>query len=146
MSRGMFIFIVIAVLLSAIMLWVVPAMKRKILGESLETRYRVLNWEDSYDVQIGEQIVARTVVELEITFPMGSAPAHHNELEVRDDAGEPIPVVIYPPPEKTDDEDKRETRWYLKSVYFPIHFRQGLIRTKHRPLVYLRLGSAAPVK
>jgi len=136
----MFIIISIVLVLSGIMFFVVPSLKRKFIGDSLETRYRVLNWEDSYDVLIGEQVVSRTVVEMELIFPMGSAPAHYNELEVRDDAGEPIQVKFLPP-EKTDDEDKRETRWYMKTVFFPIHFRQGMLRIKMRPLVYLRLGT-----
>ena len=139
MSRGVLYFLIIFVAVILVgYFWAIPAMKRRFLGESLQVKVNFLMAVDETSVAYNDTTVARTVVVMDVFFPMGSEPDSPNELEVRDDGGHVLDVY-WDRPEIQTDEDKRLTRWRFKYAFFPYGFRKGVLRDKARDLYYLKL-------
>ena len=137
MPRVIFVLVVAAII--GVIFLVVPALKRSLWGNSFTVRANVLQAEEDSNVDFKGETVAQTVVDMEIIFPMGSAPDNTDEFNVKDDNGN---VTVYWSPPKIEKEDIPEkgiTRWRLKEVFFPIGFRQGWIRQKDHELCYLKL-------
>jgi len=120
-----------------------PGLQHSIFGDSHQTKVTITMVADDYNVQsAGSQTtVPRQVVGMMIDFPMGGAPENTGELQVKDPDGKLLDV-FWSPPDKTDDPDRRITRWVFKDsnpVFFPIEFRQGALWNQNRELAYIKL-------
>ena len=147
MSRGMITLIAIIAMLAVLGMWAAPAVKRMLgLQTSFLVKCNILNAVDDPAVPFGkDDTVPRTIVDMEIIFPMGGAPENLQELEVRSDDGQS--VAEFPPAyesESGDQPEKGVTRWVLKDVYFPMGFRQGKLRNKYRELCNIMLTDVTP--
>lgn len=139
MPRGLVIFLVVAGLVAVLGFWGLPWLRKNLLGDTRQTRYLVTMAVDDYECSDSRgRTVSRTVVGLEIYFPMGGAPENTGEFIVVDDEGRPVQVE-WSRPEREDQPDQGITRWLFKEVFFPIGFRRGAVRTKYRELFYLSL-------
>jgi len=139
LSRGLFVFLLVAGALTALALWGIPVLKRKFMGESLQVRAQVLRAFEDPEVKVGNELVRRNIVDLEILFPMGSAPSTVRELQIEDDDGRIVDVYWSNNPDREDNEDKGVTRWVVREAFFPVEFRQGNLRNKVRVLTYIRM-------
>ena len=139
MPRGLVIFLSICVLVAVFGFWGLPWLKQAMFGESRQTVVTVTMAVDDYEVQYKGRSVSRTVVGLQVDFPMGSAPENTSELKFKSDEGQVLDV-FWPPPESRDDiPDKGVTRWVFREVFFPIGFRQGALWNQYRELYYIKL-------
>jgi len=140
-SRGWIIAIVLAVVIAALYFWIIPEIKQRYLGDSMQVHYKILNAADDRNVPYkgNDTGVARTIVDMELYFPMGSAPESTHDLEVTGDDGKPVEVNWPPDTEATDLPSERTTKWILKDVYFPYGWRVGTLRNKYRDLCTIKL-------
>ena len=138
MSR--IVIIVIAAVLAAAVYFGIPALKRSFIGNSLQTRVKILVAEDDPNCQTqkGDERIPKTVLEMEIYFPMGAAPEGVNDLNVTDDNNQELDVT-WTPAEKEDLPDQALTRWHIREAYFPFGFRQGTLREKTKELTYFKV-------
>ena len=139
MQRGP-VFIAIALLVViAGGYFVVPFVKRSFIGNSLQTRIKILAAEDDPKAQRGDEIIPKTILEMEIYFPMGAAPEHIEDLNVIDESNQQIEVLWKEPIEKEDLPEQALTRWRIREAYFPMGFRQGTLREKQKELQYFKV-------
>lgn len=142
MSRGPIIVIAILVAFSAIYFGgpFVRRMMSAIVGNSLQTRVKILAAEDDPNCQTqkGDEKVPKTVLEMEIYFPMDAAPENAEALNVIDENNQPV-EVYWSPVDKEDLPDQRLTRWHFREAYFPMGFRQGTLREKTKELTYFKV-------
>ncbi len=138
MPRGPVIILLIVIALGSGVYFAIPALKRSFLGNSLQTRVKILAAEDDPNCQKGDEKIPKTVLDLEIFFPMGAAPENTDALNVTDDSNQPI-EVFWSPVEKEDLPDQALTRWHIHEAYFPIGFRQGTLREKTKDLTYFKV-------
>lgn len=139
MPRWMVILLSATAAIAAFGFWGLPWLKQAMFGESRQTLVKITMAVDDFEVRQGTRTVSKTVVGMEIDFPMGSAPENTSELKVKGDEGQ-ILDVIWPPPDSQEDiPDKGVTRWVFKEVYFPINFRQGALWNQYRELAYIKL-------
>jgi hypothetical protein len=136
--RGLVIFLSIVAGIGIFGFWGLPYFKQKLFGESLQTRVNIISAIDSYDVEFKGKSVSRTVVDMEIFFPMGGAPENKNELTVTGEDGKPVTVNWQGPESKEDIPEKGLTKWTIRG-YFEIMFRAGMLRNKYRDLCFIRL-------
>jgi hypothetical protein len=125
-----------------------PALKRSIVGNSLQTRVNVVKAEDVTDAGRevpggGFEIIPKTVLDMEIFFPMGGAPERIDDLNVLDDSNQTVEVIWKEPIEKEDLPDQRQTRWHIREAFFPIRFRKGTLRKKDEELAYIKVTKIA---
>lgn len=143
MSRGLVIFLIIVVLIAIFGFWGLPVIKQRLFGESMQTHVNIISAVDSFDVEFRGKQVSRTVVEMEIFFPMGGAPENlgdlKSELMVVNDQGKPYDVIWGRPESREDIPEKGQTRWLFKPAYFEIGFRGGMLKNKFRDLCYFTL-------
>ena len=139
MSRGLFIFIVLVLLVLGGGYLGVPYIRQKMVGQSLQTKINVLMAEDAFEVMYKNKSVSRTVVSFEVLFPLGSAAEVASELEVFGDDGKKLQVEGMSAPLRQDDFDKSLTKWTYKAAFFPIGFRRGMLRNKYRDLGHIWL-------
>ena len=139
MPRGPVIILLIVLALGSGVYFAIPALRRSFLGNSLQTRVKILSAEDdpNSQTQTGEKI-PKTVLELDIFFPMGAAPENTEALNVTDDSNQQI-EVFWSPAEKEDLPDQALTRWHIREAFFPIGFRQGTLREKSKDLTYFKV-------
>jgi hypothetical protein len=134
------VIIVIALVIAALVYFGIPALKRSFIGNSLQTRVKILVAEDDPNCQTlkGDEKIPKTVLEMDIFFPMGSAPENVTDLNVTDDSNQQL-EVIWTPAEKEDLPDQALTRWHIREAYFPFGFRQGTLREKTKDLTYFKV-------
>jgi len=146
--RGLVIFLVSVTVIAVLGFWGLPYVKNKMFGESLQTSVKILGVpEENFDVDFNGQSVSRTIVDLEILFPMGRAPENHKELFVVSESGAPIEVNWTRPETREDIPEKGITRWVIKPAFFPIGFRKGILRNKYSDLCTIEIKAvraAAP--
>ncbi|MCY3022178.1 MAG: hypothetical protein NTW87_24465 [Planctomycetota bacterium] len=135
MNRGMAIFLAVVVAVVALGFWGLPVLRDKLFGASMKASVKVIMAVDDYEVQtqIKNQTVSRTVLGLEIVFPMGSAPDSIKDLQVVDVEGHPVPVD-WTRQETEDNPEQRITRWTIREAFFPLGFRRGVLKSKYRDL------------
>ena len=140
MPRGPVIILLIVIALGSVVYFAIPMLKRSFLGNSLQTRVKILAAEDDPNCQSpkGDEKIPKTVLDLEIYFPMGAAPENIEALNVTDDSNQQI-EVFWSPVEKEDLPDQALTRWHVREAYFPIGFRQGTLREKTKDLTYFKV-------
>jgi hypothetical protein len=138
--RGPVIIILIIAALVGGMYVAIPMLKRSFLGNSLQTRVKILAAEDDPNCQTqkGDEKVPKTVLDLEIYFPMGAAPENTEALNVIDENNQSV-EVLWSPVEKEDLPDQALTRWHVREAYFPMGFRQGTLREKSKELTYFKV-------
>lgn len=144
MPRGLVIFLCVCGLVAVIGLWGLPWLKQAMFGESIQTQCVVTMAVDDYEVQYKNvkgqpQTVSRTVLGLQLDFPMGSAPENTKELVVKDYEGHIVEVEWPQPDQREDIPDKRITRWVFKEVFFPLGFRQGELWNQNRELAAIKV-------
>lgn len=141
MPKGLLIFLAVAALIAVLGFIGLPWLKTALLGESRQVRYKVTMAVDDYEVLTAKnQTVSRTVVGLELYFPMGGAPESPKDIEVVGDEGRVI-QADWSRPEREDLPDQGVTRWVIKEIFLPLGFRQGLLRTTkyNKELCYIKL-------
>ena len=122
-----------------------PSIKNSIIGNSLKVRANVLKAEDVMDSGRevpggGYEIIPKTVLDMEILFPMGSKlPDHVQDLNVLDNENQPIEVLWKEPIDKEDIDDQKVTRWHIREAFFPLRFRQGTLRDKDKELAFIKV-------
>ena len=143
MPRGLVIFLSIVAAVAVLGIWGLPWLKQTMFGESRQTLVNILSAEDDYEVEqatgTGKKIVSKTVVGMQIDFPMGSAPENTSELKVKSDEGKFLDVIWVGPETKEDNPDKGISRWTFREVFFPMGFRQGALWNQYRELCYFKL-------
>lgn len=145
-SRGTVVAGVVLALVAVFYFFIIPALKEKFIGASFQVIATPIMAFEANDIPYKGETVSRTVVSLEIRFPMGRAPGGLSELEVTGDDGQAVPVS-WPPtidPESGDLPEKAITRWVIKEAYFPIGFKQGKLRNKYGDLCVFRLNDVLP--
>lgn len=145
-SRGLVGFILFLALIVGTIFWGIPAAKKLLVGSSLEIRYKVLAAEDDPEVMLAGLPTPKTVIALELFFPMGSAPDTENELQMWDSANKERLEVFWQDISKEDIEDQGVTRWYIKELFLPYKFREGVLKTRVRELVKIQLTDVKKVE
>ena len=140
LSRGLFFFIIAMVAVAVFFYWGIPLLKQKFIGKSLQVRINVTWAFEDHEIEgPGGELVSRTIVGMEILFPMGGAPENTAELIVRGDDGRTIEVNWGTDIVREDMPDQSVTRWLIKDAYFPSGFRHGMLCNKVRDLYYFKL-------
>jgi hypothetical protein len=139
-SRGLAIFLGIVVLIAIVGFWGLPYIKQKLFGESMTTRVDIVSAVDAFDVEYKGKSVSKTVVEMDIYFPMGSAPENAKELQMVAEDGRAIDA-IWKVESKEDIPEKGLTKWMIRPVFFEIGFRAGTLKNKYRDLCFIRLAN-----
>jgi hypothetical protein len=119
-----------------------PWLKDKLFGETMDVRVNILSAFIDNEVAVpnSKETVARIVTELEIAFPYGSAPDSIADLTVRADDGTTVDINWGSREvEKHDVEDRSMTKFIAREAFFPIDFKQGMLRNKNRDLVYFKM-------
>ena len=138
MSRGLGIFLGIVALIAVFGFWGLPFIKQKLFGESMTTRVEIISAVDDFDVDYKGKSVSRTVVEMDIFFPMGGAPENVKELQVVGEDGHPIDAN-WKLESRDDIPEKGLTKWSIRPAFFEIGFRAGMLKNKYRDLCFIRL-------
>lgn len=140
MTRGLFYFLIALCGIAALLYWGVPAVMQTFIGQSLLVRVNVTQAFEDPEVELKNgELVSRTIVGLEILFPMGGAPENVGELTVHDDEGRVVDINWGSRIEREDLPDQKITRWVIKEAFFPSGFRHGMLCNKVKDLVYLKL-------
>ena len=135
MSRGTAILLAIIVVLVGLFAWLVPVIKQRMLGDSFSTKIEVLSVEEDEIEPVG----IRTIVTMNIIFPIGNAPDKpQGNLFIRGEDGKNV-EVDWPSPLIEDNYDKGTRKWTLTDVYLPINFRQGTLHNGVKDLCPVRL-------
>lgn len=137
MSRGLFIFLCVVALIAIFGFWGLPVLKQKLFGESLTTRVEITSAVDAFDVEFKGKSVSRTVVDMNIFFPMGSAPENVKELQMIAEDGRTV-ETNWKLESREDIPEKGLTKWVTRA-YFEIGFRAGTLKNKYRDLCFIRL-------
>lgn len=137
MPRGIALTVLGLVLAAGLCYWGLPHIYRKFVGESLQVRVKYLRAEDVDGIEYKDALVSRTVVDMQIMFPLGTAPERASLLVVRNDTGNPV-TVNWEAPAVQDDDDQRVTRWTVRA-FLPLGFRYGRLCDQVRDLGPLRL-------
>ena len=138
MSRGLAIFLGIVALIGVFGFWGLPVIKQKLFGESLTTRVEIVSAVDAFDVEYKGKSVSRTVVEMDIYFPMGSAPENAKELQMVSEDGRAV-ESNWTLASREDIPEKGLTKWMVRPAFFEIGFRAGMLKNKYRDLCFIRL-------
>lgn len=138
MTKATFYYLLALGLILGFAIWAIPAVKRKLLSGSNQVTVKQLSVADMDFEDADGDLMPKTVVKLEIYFPMGSAPEVVKELSIVDDDGRTV-EAIWSTPDREDLPDKGVTRWAINELILPRGFRQGQLRNKVRELVFIRL-------
>jgi len=143
--RSVVIFLLVVAGIAVFGFWGLPFIKERLFTDSLQTMVNVLGVpEENFDVEFKGQSVSRTIVDMEIIFPMGRAPENVNELQVVNELGELVEVNWTRPETREDIPEKGVTRWVIKPVFFPIGFRKGTLKNKYSDLCVIQLPAVKP--
>ena len=77
---------------------------------------------------------------------MGSAPDTENELQVWDADNKQKLDVYWQDITKEDIEDQGVTRWYIKELFLPYKFREGVLKTRVRELTRIQLTDVKKIE
>jgi len=144
LPRGLIIFVIVVFAVSTAIYWAAPAIKERFIGDSLQVKIKYLKVYDNREVESNEGSLARTVVDMEISFPIGSAPEHVEDLRVTDNKGQPLKEdVFFDQPVIREDYDHKVTCWRM-TMYLPFGFREGKLWSKTRELAEVKFPQKPP--
>jgi hypothetical protein len=139
-SRGTLILLAVLVLVIGLAAWLIPVIKQRFIGDSFGVKVEIAQVEEGI---IDEKLGLRTIVKMNIIFPLGSAPpGPQGNLFIRGENGSDIDVswpASSPFFVSEDNFDQGITKWTLQDVYMPAGFRRGTLRNNVKDLAAIWL-------
>jgi hypothetical protein len=138
-SRGTAILLAVIALVVGLAAWLIPVIKQRFIGDSYSVKVEILQCEEGEVEPVGY----RTIVKMNIIFPIGSAPpGPSGNLFIRGENGNDIDVswpTGHPFFVSEDNFDQGVTKWTLQDVYMPASFRRGTLRNNVKDLAAIWL-------